>query len=64
MLNTLQIAHNKLTSASDLEHLTECPNLSVVDLSHNKIDDPNVVDVFSSMKCLVSTFYGLSEYCL
>jgi dynein assembly factor 1 len=53
VLNTLQITHNKLSTAADLEHLTECPNLSVIDLSHNKIDDPEVVDVFARMKCLV-----------
>ena len=55
-LSSLQISHNKLTDAESLEHLVDCEYLSVVDLSHNKIDDPNIVDVFARMKTLVSTF--------
>ena len=53
VLNTLQIAHNKLATAADLEHLVDCHNLSVLDVSNNKIDDPNVIDVFSRMTTLV-----------
>jgi len=53
-LHTLQITHNKLTSASDIEDLGECPELSIVDLSHNKLDDPAIVDIFEKMPSLVS----------
>ena len=52
-LHNLQISHCKLRTAKDIEHLTECENLSVVDLSHNKLDDPEIVDVFVRMKNLV-----------
>ena len=51
-LSTLNISHNKLQSAADLEHLIECENLSCIDLSHNLIDDPDIVDVFIQMKNL------------
>ena len=53
-LQTLQITHNQLETAEDLEHLTECHNISCLDLSHNRIDDVNVLDVFKRMKSLVS----------
>ena len=56
-LHTLQITHNKLTSASDIEHLAECTELGIVDLSHNKLDDPAIVDIFEKMPCLVSVMY-------
>ena len=47
------MSHNKLTSAADLEHLIKCKELSVIDLSHNQIDDPDVVDIFEQMPSLV-----------
>ncbi|XP_071852879.1 uncharacterized protein [Apostichopus japonicus] len=52
VLNTLQIAHNRLTLAEDLEGLRGCENLSVLDLSHNRIEDPAVVEIFGAMKTL------------
>ena len=52
-LNTLQMSHNRLTDAPSLEELIGCDYLSVLDLSHNKIDDPEVMDVFEKMKNLV-----------
>ena len=54
VLNTLNASHNKLQKAEDIEELTKCPNLSIVDLSHNKLDDPKILDVFMNMKNLVS----------
>ena len=48
-LGTLQMTHNQLKTAADLRGLLDCPSLSVVDVSHNKIDDPDVVDIFSQM---------------
>lgn len=38
----------------DIEHLKECHSLSVVELSHNCIEDPDVVQVFSQMQNIVS----------
>ena len=56
-LSTLQITHNRLTDAESVRHLIECESIRVVDLSHNKLDDPEVVDIFASMKNLVSDSY-------
>lgn len=52
-MRNLQISHNYLQSAQDIEGLLECPTLSIVDLSHNKIDDPNVLEIFEKMENLV-----------
>lgn len=53
-LNSLYLSHNKLEKVEDIEHLKECKTLSVVDLSHNFIDDPDAVQVFSQMANVVS----------
>jgi dynein assembly factor 1 len=53
-LNSLYLSHNKLQSVEDIEHLKECNTLSVVDLSHNCIEDPDAVQVFSQMQNIVS----------
>jgi dynein assembly factor 1 len=53
-LNSLVCSHNKLQTAGDLEHLVECEYISCLDLSHNVIDDPEIVSVFERMKNLVS----------
>ncbi|XP_065590350.1 LOW QUALITY PROTEIN: dynein axonemal assembly factor 1-like, partial [Cyrtonyx montezumae] len=49
VLNSLQIAHNKLETVEDIQHLQECPSISVLDLSHNNLSDPNVVIILESM---------------
>ena len=48
----LQMTHNHLSTREDVEHLAECPKLSSVDLSHNRIADETFVDVFPKMKGL------------
>lgn len=48
-LHTLSISHNKLHTVEDIQHLTECHELSILDVSHNKLDDPAALDVFSQM---------------
>jgi dynein assembly factor 1 len=53
-LNSLYLSHNKVESVGDIEHLKDCQSLSVVDLSHNLIEDADVVQVFSQMKSIVS----------
>ena len=58
VLHTLQISHNRLEKAQDIEHLAGCHNLGVLDLSHNKLDDPTVLEVFKRMRSLVSLFVG------
>ena len=57
-LSTLQITHNRLTDAESIEHLKKCETLRVLDLSHNKLDDPSILDVFVAMKTLVSVICG------
>ncbi|KAM5262613.1 dynein axonemal assembly factor 1 [Ctenodactylus gundi] len=49
VLNTLQIAHNNLESVADIQHLRECGTLCVLDLSHNKLKDPEILCVLESM---------------
>ncbi|XP_022255118.1 dynein assembly factor 1, axonemal-like, partial [Limulus polyphemus] len=51
-LHTLQISHNRLTSVDDVEHLKDCHNISVLDLSHNRLDDTKILDVLGAMKSL------------
>ncbi|KAA0198487.1 Dynein assembly factor 1 axonemal [Fasciolopsis buskii] len=49
----LVIAHNKLSELDDLIHLVNCKQLSVLDLQHNQIKDPIVVEeVFAKMPSL------------
>jgi dynein assembly factor 1 len=59
-LNSLYLSHNKLQTVEDIEHLKECKNLSVVDLSHNCIEDPDAVQVFSQMENIVNY---LNNFC-
>ncbi|KAL1495266.1 hypothetical protein AB1Y20_017126 [Prymnesium parvum] len=48
-LSTLQIANNNLTCADDLRHLLECPSITVLDVQNNRIDEPEVIEIFESM---------------
>ncbi|NXQ86687.1 DAAF1 factor, partial [Nyctibius grandis] len=49
VLHTLQIAHNKLQTVEDIQHLQECPSISVLDLSHNNLSDPSIITVLETM---------------
>ncbi|CAL8096912.1 unnamed protein product [Calicophoron daubneyi] len=49
----LIVAHNRLTEVDDIRHLVNCPQLSVLDIQHNRIKDPSVVEeVFAKMPAL------------
>ena len=48
------MSHNKLETAEDIKHLIECEKITVIDFSHNRLEDPDIVDVFANMKSLVS----------
>lgn len=48
-LSTLQMAHNKLESVDNIEHLRECQAISVLDLSHNLLHDPETLSVLETM---------------
>lgn len=54
-LSTLQISHNSLESASDIAHLSLCPSISVLDLSYNRLSDPQILIILEQMPNLVST---------
>ena len=51
-LGSLQIAHNKLETTGDVEHLRGCLSLSVLDMSHNLLGDPEILTVLESMQKL------------
>ncbi|XP_039301729.1 dentin sialophosphoprotein [Solenopsis invicta] len=44
-LNNLNLSHNYLRETADIEHLRLLHALSILDISHNRIDTYNVVDV-------------------
>ncbi|XP_041797323.1 dynein assembly factor 1, axonemal [Chelmon rostratus] len=48
-LSTLQIAHNKLETVGDIEHLSQCLAISVLDISHNLLYDPEILSVLEAM---------------
>uniref|UniRef100_T1I6V6 Dynein axonemal assembly factor 1 homolog n=1 Tax=Rhodnius prolixus TaxID=13249 RepID=T1I6V6_RHOPR len=43
-LSTLHITHNKLRYYDDIVHLRDCKALCVVELSHNRLEDPSIID--------------------
>lgn len=47
------MAHNHLETVEDIQHLKECLKLCVLDLSHNKLSDPEILGVLESMPDLV-----------
>ncbi|XP_075851934.1 dynein axonemal assembly factor 1 [Microcebus murinus] len=49
VLNTLQMAHNHLETVGDIQHLKQCLSLCVLDLSHNKLSDPEILSVLEHM---------------
>nr|XP_039336457.1 dynein assembly factor 1, axonemal isoform X1 [Saimiri boliviensis boliviensis] len=49
VLNTLQMAHNHLETVEDIQHLRECLRLCVLDLSHNKLSDPEILNILECM---------------
>ncbi|XP_060796725.1 dynein axonemal assembly factor 1 isoform X2 [Neoarius graeffei] len=48
-LSTLQISHNSLESVSDVQELCHCPSISVLDLSNNRLNDPEILTVLEKM---------------
>lgn len=44
-LNTLNLSHNYLQETADIEHLRLLHAVSILDISHNRIDTCDVVDV-------------------
>jgi len=48
-LHTLQLKNNYLKTADDIAHVLECPSLNTLDIQHNKIEDPGIVEVLEKM---------------
>ncbi|NWH77575.1 DAAF1 factor, partial [Piaya cayana] len=48
-LQTLDVAHNKLQTVEDVQHLQECPSISVLNLSYNNLSDPNIITILQTM---------------
>jgi hypothetical protein len=55
------MAHNHLETVEDIQHLRECPKLCVLDLSHNRLGDPEILSVLESMPNLVKTEQKMSQ---
>ncbi|XP_074142451.1 dynein axonemal assembly factor 1 isoform X2 [Sminthopsis crassicaudata] len=49
VLNTLQIANNHLETVEDIQHLKDCISICVLDLSNNKLSDPDILSVLEAM---------------
>lgn len=48
-LTTLNLANNVLKAFDSIQHIREIPSLQAVDLQQNKLEDPNVVDIFAQL---------------
>jgi dynein assembly factor 1 len=48
-LTSLNLANNMISTYEGLVHLLEIPSLQTIDLQHNKIEDPAVVDIFAQL---------------
>ncbi|CAK6965227.1 dynein axonemal assembly factor 1 [Scomber scombrus] len=48
-LSTLQMTHNKLETAEDIKHLSQCLSISVLDISHNLLNYPEILPVLEAM---------------
>ena len=58
-LHTLQVSHNYFKTADDIMELKLCPSIGILDLQHNKLNDTNIIDIFSEMPNLgVLTLQG------
>ncbi len=48
-LTNLNLAHNKISTIEDIRHILELPSIQSIDLQHNKIEDPGIVDILSQL---------------
>uniref|UniRef100_A0A182QG94 Dynein axonemal assembly factor 1 homolog n=1 Tax=Anopheles farauti TaxID=69004 RepID=A0A182QG94_9DIPT len=59
VLNTLNISHNYLKTVESIAELRKCDFVSVLDISHNRLEDIAIVKVLADMKGLrVLTMVG------
>lgn len=63
-LSTLQITHNKLSTLESVIHLKDCLAISVLDLSHNRLEQPEIIEeVFAKMPALVRSSSFFNHQC-
>lgn len=65
-LNTIQLKRNRIgrNGVEDVIGLLECPTLSVIDLSDNHIDDPNILpEVLVKMPNLAVLYMQGNDVC-
>ncbi|KAF1315999.1 Dynein assembly factor 1, partial [Globisporangium splendens] len=48
-LSSLNLSRNQLETYDDLQELTRCAQLTNVDVSHNKLEDPRVLEIFQAI---------------
>ena len=48
-MNQINFCRNELQTAEDVRELSQCLQLSVLDLSNNKLEEEEVLDIFASM---------------
>jgi len=48
-LTNLNLANNVLTTSQSIEHILKIPSLQTLDIQHNKVDDPAVVDILEQL---------------
>ena len=48
-LVTFEIDYNQVKTADLLKGILECPSISVLNIVHNQMDDPEIIDVLSQM---------------
>jgi dynein assembly factor 1 len=48
-LTNLNLAHNGIGCIESISHILEIPSLQTIDLQHNKLEDPEIVDVFAKL---------------
>jgi dynein assembly factor 1 len=48
-LGTLNLSHNRVTTLDDVRGVLDAPSISVLDLQHNKIEDPEILDLLEQM---------------
>jgi len=53
-LATLDVSKNEISQLNGINHLVQCPSLINVDLGANKLDDPEIIEVFKALPNLTA----------
>ncbi|XP_065334221.1 dynein axonemal assembly factor 1-like isoform X1 [Cloeon dipterum] len=55
-LTSLDLSYNSLEKVEDISHLAECASLTLLRLSHNKLADPDIINVLSKLEKMRALF--------